>query len=67
MPETHKRTLVKTLSWRLSASIITFILSYIFTGSLVISGSIVSSEVIVKTAWYYIHERIWNIIKLGTD
>ena len=65
MVERRLRSFVKAISWRLSASTITFTLSYAFTSNVSVSGGITISEVVLKTIWYYIHERIWNHIKKG--
>jgi len=67
MPETRMRSLAKTISWRISATTITFIISYIFTSSVTISGGIACVEFIAKMIWYYIHERVWNLIKWGVN
>ena len=67
MPETRMRSLAKTISWRISATTITFIISYIFTSSITISGGIASVEFIAKMIWYYVHERIWSLIKWGVN
>tara|TARA_B100000795_G_C22531127_1_gene335153 strand:- start:281 stop:487 length:207 start_codon:yes stop_codon:yes gene_type:complete len=58
-----KRTLVKTMSWRVTASLTTFLIAWILTGDLLIGVSIGSIEAIVKIFLYYYHERIWNNIK----
>jgi uncharacterized membrane protein len=50
---------LKALSWRVVASIDTFVISYFVTGNLVFAGSIVSVEVVSKMALYYLHERAW--------
>jgi len=60
--ELQKRTVVKTLTWRITASLTTFIIAWILTGDLLIGISIGSIEAIVKIFLYYFHERIWNTI-----
>ena len=60
--ELQKRTFVKTLTWRITASLTTFIIAWILTGDLLIGISIGSIEAIVKIFLYYFHERIWNNI-----
>ena len=57
-----KRTLVKTITWRVTASLTTFLIAWILTGDLLIGASIGSIEAIVKIFLYYYHERIWNNI-----
>ena len=58
----QKRTITKTLTWRVTASLTTFIITWVLTGDLLIGVSIVSIEAIVKIFLYYFHERIWNNI-----
>ena len=57
-----KRTIVKTLTWRVTASLTTFIIAWILTGDLLIGVSIGSIEAIAKIFLYYFHERFWNNI-----
>ncbi|MEE7447451.1 hypothetical protein MRF4_06295 [Methylobacterium radiotolerans] len=49
----------------LSGSLDTLILSYLFTGSVLVAGSIASTETVTKTVLYYLHERGWSLIPLG--
>ena len=58
-----KRTLAKTMTWRVTASLTTFFIAWILTGDLLIGASIGSIEAIVKVFLYYFHERIWNNIR----
>ena len=58
----QKRTIVKTLTWRVTASLTTFIIAWVLTGDLLIGATIGSTEAIVKIFLYYFHERIWNNI-----
>ena len=60
--ELKKRTLVKTMTWRVTASLTTFLIAWILTGDLLIGISIGSIEAIAKIFLYYYHERIWNNI-----
>tara|TARA_B100001093_G_scaffold504249_1_gene559780 strand:+ start:1748 stop:1954 length:207 start_codon:yes stop_codon:yes gene_type:complete len=58
--ETQKRSIVKTLTWRVTASMTTFLIAWYLTGDLLIGVSIGSIEAIAKIFLYYFHERIWN-------
>ncbi len=62
---TWKRSLTKTLTWRLVATIDTFAISALVTGNVKWAGSIVTLEVITKLAWYFLHERAWAYTRLG--
>ncbi|MCU7839882.1 MAG: DUF2061 domain-containing protein [Candidatus Thiodiazotropha sp. (ex Troendleina suluensis)] len=59
------RSLVKALSWRVTGSIDTILLSWLFTGDLTIAAAIGLTEVMTKMVLYYLHERAWNRISLG--
>jgi uncharacterized membrane protein len=59
----HKRTLMKTLSWRVAATSTTVVLVFLFTKNIAISAGVSLTEIIIKTIIYYLHERIWNTIK----
>jgi uncharacterized membrane protein len=59
------RLILKTLSWRVIGSASTFLISYIVTGQLVLATGIAIAQMIVNTVLYYIHEIVWNKIKLG--
>ena len=61
--EQTKRSLIKTITWRINASLDTFVIAWIITGDWKMGGSIAGIEVITKMFFYYFHERIWNKIK----
>ncbi len=56
MTETHKRTIVRAISWRIVATLVTAV----FTG---LSGAIIIN--IFMTVAHYIHERAWLKVKWG--
>ncbi|SDN91143.1 Uncharacterized membrane protein [Methylobacterium phyllostachyos] len=63
--ETRLRSIAKAVSWRIVGSLDTLLLSYLFTGSVLIAGSIASTETVTKTVLYYLHERGWTLVPLG--
>jgi uncharacterized membrane protein len=63
--EGHHRSVVKAISWRLTGSIDTLILSYLVTRNLAFASSIASAETITKIVLYYVHERAWTAIPWG--
>ena len=67
MKENHKRSLAKTISWRITGSLDTMLVSYLLTGSLKIAASIGLVEVFTKMILYYFHERTWNKIDYGRN
>ena len=65
MFETIARTTVKTVSYRVLGSSITFVISYMFTGHVAISAGISVTEFVLKPMMYWIHERLWNRVAWG--
>jgi len=65
MKETNTRSIAKSITWRICASVTTMILVFIFTGNLIMMVSIGFFEVISKMIIYYLHERTWNKVKWG--
>lgn len=63
--ENVKRSLAKTISWRIIGTIDTVIISWIITGTLTLAFSIGLIELVSKMVLYYFHERTWNKIKWG--
>jgi uncharacterized membrane protein len=60
-----KRSIVKTISWRVTGSSATFLIAYLLTGNFAVAGVIGITQMISNTILYYFHERIWNKIAWG--
>ncbi|MAO53170.1 MAG: hypothetical protein CL984_01390 [Euryarchaeota archaeon] len=67
MAATKKRSLVKTITWRVIATTDTFILACLFTSDEVIAASIAGLEVVTKLILYYVHERGWSSLQWGQE
>jgi len=65
MADKHYRSFVKAVSWRLTGSIDTMIISFLITGKLRWALTISGIEFFTKIALYYGHERILEKIPLG--
>jgi len=63
--ETHSRTVAKTLSWRVLATIITSCLVWVLTGKLELGFSIGLLDCLTKIVIYYLHERMWSKVRFG--
>lgn len=63
--ESHRRTLLKTLSWRAIAAVITAGLAFVATENLTASLALGSADTGVKFVLYYLHERAWARAKIG--
>jgi len=65
MKEKNYRSLVKSISYRITGTITTFLISLIVTGKVEFALSIMSVDFVSKIAIFYFHERMWNKIKFG--
>jgi uncharacterized membrane protein len=61
----HWRSVVKGISWRITGTIDTIIISWFVTHKLSLAFSIGFIEVFTKVALYYFHERLWEKIRIG--
>lgn len=62
-----KRSLAKAVSWRITGTIDTFLISWLITGQPIIALSISAVEVLTKVGLFWAHERVWNRIIWGTS
>ena len=67
MSDTAGRSMVKTISWRLTGSGATFLISYLIAGDFAVAGTIALIQLISNTVLYFVHERIWNKIGWGRN
>ena len=65
MKATKSRSAAKAITWRITGTADTFLISLLITKKPIVAASIASLEVITKTFLYYFHERIWNKINWG--
>lgn len=65
MTDKRYRSLIKALSWRLTASTDTLIISFVITRKLHWALAISGVELATKIIWYYVHERLWDKIPFG--
>lgn len=61
--DSHSKSVVKAISWRIIGTIDTILISWWLTGTLSVALSIGSIEIFSKFILYYGHERLWNLIK----
>ena len=59
--ENPKRSIAKSISWRIIGTLDTILISWIVTGTF----SIGVVELFTKMLLYFFHERIWNKINWG--
>lgn len=63
--ETIRRSIIKTVSYRIVILILDFISIYLFTGQIKIALGFMFVSNIYTTLAYFFHERIWDKIKWG--
>lgn len=63
--ESHFRTVLKTVSWRIIATLITFSIAMLFTQNVELSAGIGAADMLMKLAAYYGHERAWIKVNFG--
>jgi uncharacterized membrane protein len=63
--ETLRRSVVKTVSYRVVILILDFTAIYLFTGKIKIAVGFTIVSNIYTTLGYFFHERIWDKIKWG--
>tara|TARA_E500000318_G_C3549118_1_gene208072 strand:+ start:1242 stop:1436 length:195 start_codon:yes stop_codon:yes gene_type:complete len=59
----YKETLIKTLIWRVIATVFSILTGWAVTGNFKFGLAIGSIEVILKTVGYFLFERFWNKFK----
>ena len=64
--ESHLRSLLKGITWRVIATTTTMVVAYIITGEIGDALKIGSIEFVAKLLIYYFHERAWQSIPRGT-
>lgn len=67
MKEKNYRSLVKSISYRITGTFVTFLISLVVTGQIDFALSIMSVDFVSKIGAFYLHERIWNKIKFGKE
>ena len=65
MVETHFRSVVKAVSYRVIGTINTCLVALLLTGSMHMAARIGMLDLVVKTIVFYLHERLWNRVSFG--
>ncbi|OQX50363.1 MAG: hypothetical protein B5M53_12645 [Candidatus Cloacimonas sp. 4484_209] len=62
---TRVRSLLKSITFRISATALTMLLVFVFSREFSLTFKIGAADFISKIVLYYFHERAWNIIRWG--
>ncbi|MGB0910758.1 MAG: DUF2061 domain-containing protein [Nitrospirales bacterium] len=63
--ETHLRSVVKGMSWRVIATLVTTIVVWLISGEAAMALFAGASDSLVKIGLYWAHERGWQHIDWG--
>jgi len=63
--ETHLRSILKGISWRVGGTFVTIMVAWLLTGNISIAAKIGVIETVLKVGAFYVHERIWNRVNIG--
>jgi uncharacterized membrane protein len=64
----HKRHLVKAVTWRIVASVTTVLMALFFGLPMVAVSSLFLADLVIKFVMYYLHERVWYThVKYGVN
>ena len=65
--ESHVRSIVKALTWRVIATLITIFVAWFILGDVTHALEIGFLDTIIKLGAYYGHERVWDKVALGKE
>jgi uncharacterized membrane protein len=65
LSDTSVRSLAKAVSWRVTGTIDTFLISWLITGQVLLASGIALTEILTKVFLFWAHERVWNKINWG--
>jgi uncharacterized membrane protein len=63
--DTQRRSILKAVSWRVVATILTGVVTFVVTGRFDVAVTVGLGDSIVKFFTYYLHERMWSKIRFG--
>jgi uncharacterized membrane protein len=65
MEGTRKRSVVKSIIWRLICIVVSVLTTFLVSGKWDIAVAVGTVYNVITMILYYFHERIWNRIKWG--
>lgn len=63
--DTHLRSVVKGISWRVLATLVTMSVVFFYSGELAAAAVVGFSDSLIKVALYWGHERVWQRLTWG--
>ena len=65
--DTKTRSVIKTISWRITGTLCTFLISWAILDDIKTSSAIAIIQLTFNSIVFYFHERLWNIVRWGQD
>lgn len=65
MVDTHARSILKGMTWRLIATSTTMLLVFLYTGDVTLVAHVGALDITLKLLFYYVHERAWGRVAWG--
>ena len=63
--ESHARSIVKSLSWRIFAALVTGFTTWLISGEARLAATVGLADSALKILLYYAHERAWIHLSFG--
>ena len=63
MTDSIKRSIEKSVTWRITATLTTILIAYFIIGDVSTAMAIGGIEFFAKMLIYFLHERAWNMVK----
>lgn len=63
--ETHYRSIIKAVTWRIGGTFVTCFIAWILTRRLDLAAQIGVLDTLIKIVAFYVHERLWNRFNFG--
>jgi len=63
--ESHLRSVLKAVTYRITGSIVTFLIAWIVGGEVTMAVKMGLLDPLVKIGVFYVHERLWHRVKFG--
>jgi uncharacterized membrane protein len=67
MEGNRKRSVVKSIVWRIICIVVSVVVTFLLSGEWDIAVAVGTLYNVITMILYYFHERIWNRIKWGTN
>ena len=65
--DTHLRSVVKGLSWRVIATLVTTIVVWLISGEVSMALFAGASDSLIKIGLFWGHERLWHTVSWGRE